>query len=297
MSKWVVVAPPSRAMMAMEFAGLRGYSVIIASVNQFADKNPNFAIPRLHELNKKRVYYFADWSDPHARYVDLCLLWPIAELMPTTLDIVIPFMGSATMERETFEGEIATANVDAKLLSALPAPSKTIHLIDLHTLQNQFYFHGCAVRMHSFCTRLPSSLVDDAVIVFPDEGASKRFKSLFPHNDIAVFSKVRDGDKRILTLVDGDVNNRKTCIIDDLVRTGGTLGECARALRTLGASSVGVFVSHIAFTDHIPDVFTTGLFDFMHTTDSAPPSVIKLIQDTFNVHSIAAVFRPTISQM
>lgn len=63
--------------------------------------------------------YLADWSTPALRYYDMCVLIPIAEIGPASFTIVVPFFPTATMEREIFEGSVATANVDAKLLSSL----------------------------------------------------------------------------------------------------------------------------------------------------------------------------------
>ena len=57
---------------------------------------------------------------------------------------MVPFFATATMEREVFEGSVATANVDAKLLSGLQGMPHIV-TVDLHTMQNQFFFHGCTL--------------------------------------------------------------------------------------------------------------------------------------------------------
>jgi hypothetical protein len=51
-----------------------------------------------------------------------------------------------TMERVVVEGEVATANTLARLLSSLPPCGKTTRVMfyDLHTLQNRFYLR-CAL--------------------------------------------------------------------------------------------------------------------------------------------------------
>ena len=67
-------------------------------------------------------------------------LVPMAELGPASFTIIVPFFATGTMEREVFEGNVATANVDAKLLSSLQGMPHIVTL-DLHTMQNQFFFH------------------------------------------------------------------------------------------------------------------------------------------------------------
>ena len=70
----------------------------------------------------------------------------------------------------------------------------------------------------------------DVVIAYPDEGAMKRFHTFFEAFDEVVCTKVRQGDKRLVTLKEGEPEGKHVVIVDDLVQSGGTLIECARAL-------------------------------------------------------------------
>ena len=66
-------------------------------------------------------------------------------------------------------------------------------------------------------------------IAFPDDGAAKRFSSMFQGLgfEIVTCGKTRgDGDKRLVTIQDGDCVGKNVVIVDDLVQTGGTLFEC-----------------------------------------------------------------------
>lgn len=47
-----------------------------------------------------------------------------------------------------------------------------------------------------------------------------------------ICTKVRDGDKRIVRLKEGEPKGRHVVIIDDLVQSGGTLIECQKLLKT-----------------------------------------------------------------
>jgi phosphoribosylpyrophosphate synthetase len=88
-------------------------------------------------------------------------------------------------------------------------------------------------------------------VAFPDEGACKRFSHIFveafPDWPIVICGKVRDGEKRIVTIQDGDPKDLHVIIVDDLVQTGGTLIECAGALKRAGAASVSAYVTHAVF--------------------------------------------------
>ena len=62
---------------------------------------------------------------------------------------------------------------------------------------------------------------NNTAIVFPDEGASKRFGNLFSNDfDIIVCSKIRHNDERIVTIREGDPRGKHVIIVDDLVQTG-----------------------------------------------------------------------------
>jgi len=57
-------------------------------------------------------------------------------------------------------------------------------------------------------------------IAFPDEGALKRFGNFFPEYEIILCSKVREGDKRVVSVREGSPTGRHVLIVDDLVKTG-----------------------------------------------------------------------------
>ena len=62
------------------------------------------------------------------------------------------------------------------------------------------------------------------MIAFPDDGAHKRFGKMFQSYPNVICIKVREGDKRIVTIKEGQeyVKDAHVFIIDDLVKTGNT---------------------------------------------------------------------------
>lgn len=301
MSASLVFTRKSRSRIASDKA-------IIVDDSHFADGEPNFFIPDLEEVTGRCVVYYADWSTPKERYNDLCFLVAIAETQPSMLRIIIPFSATATMEREVLPGSIATANVDAKLLSALPC-SKQVVMVDLHTLQNKFFFHNTAVRLGSVVPALVEKMMveteiirrnfRDPLILFPDDGALKRFGWMFPKLDIGACAKKRsevvgEEDKRIVVLQDPkQVQGRNVIIADDLVRTGGTLIRCAEAAVAAGARQVGCVVPHAVFPEgsHAKFVGKDRAIHRFITTDSvvgAPEKLEGLGEDSpFEVVSLS----------
>ncbi|GER33253.1 ribose-phosphate pyrophosphokinase [Striga asiatica] len=68
--------------------------------------------------------------------------------------------------------------------------------------------------------------LDKIIIAIPDDGAWKRFHKLLDHFAMVICNKVREGDKRIVRIKEGNPTGCHVVIVDDLVKSGGTLIEC-----------------------------------------------------------------------
>jgi phosphoribosylpyrophosphate synthetase len=161
------------------------------------------------------------------------------------------------MERVDNEGQVPTAKTLAHMLSVIPMAARgpvQLVMFDIHALQERFYFsHQVIPRLLSAIPLLIQTLKSQAEernlrIAFPDEGAYKRFHCLFPQQWPTITCiKVRDGDKRVVRIKEGDPKGGQIVIVDDLVQTGGTLIECAKECLSQGAASVSAFVTHAVF--------------------------------------------------
>jgi len=98
---------------------------------------------------------------------------------------------------------------------------------------------------------------------------------------------VRDGDKRYVTVQDGNGKGQHVVIVDDLVRSGGTLVEAAKAIKAQGATAVSAFVAHACFSQSDESVvrrFLRGgvhasVFKTFWVTNSIPSVTSKLPKD------------------
>ncbi len=63
-----------------------------------------------------------------------------------------------------------------------------------------------------------------------------------------ICTKVRDGDKRIVRLKEGEPRGRHVVIVDDLVQSGGTLRECQKLLSSqVLHMHESLFLPHVIF--------------------------------------------------
>jgi phosphoribosylpyrophosphate synthetase len=252
--------PTAAAVQGATFTSVDGLFRYVKSVfGKFPDSTPDIELGGFtpHNLvDGSDVVFFASFHTPEATLCSLHALIVLLQSHVKSMTIVAPFFPFATMERVEKEGVVATANTTAFLLSSLPScgPPTKLVVYDLHTEQNRFYFHGTMLpsmqtAMPLFLRRVPEFDRIDYVF-FPDAGAHKRFGRRFRDFKTGYFDKVRRGDQRVLTLAGGaheyDYKGARIMLIDDLVRTGGTLRGAAAVLKTMGAAWVGACCTHAA---------------------------------------------------
>jgi len=229
----------------------------VVSWKSFEDGFPNIMIEKVEKLCNRHCLFLADFLNPADMFHQLSLIYSLPGYWVKSLTVILPYFPTGTMERVDYEGQIATAKTLARMLSAIPlCSSGPIRLViyDIHALQERFYFGDNIIPILESATslitdRLATHHGDEKItIAFPDEGAQKRFGNRFPSYEQVICSKVRtSADGRKVTIKEGDVTGRHCFIIDDLVKTGGTLIECKNALLHAGASGVSAFVTHAVF--------------------------------------------------
>ena len=245
-------------------------------------------------MRDRHVAFLASFHSPGVIFEQLSIIYALPKMFVASFTVVLPFFPTGTAERVEFEGEIATAFTLARILSNVPlcrgGPCDLV-IFDIHALQERFYFGDNVAP--NFCTGVPLLIRElrlmadgmNVVIAYPDEGAWKRFHRLFESFPEVICTKVRDGDKRIVRLKEGAPANRHVVIVDDLVQSGGTLVECARALQAAGAAKVSAYVTHAVFPGRTWERFATPLpgdgpavgrdavFTHFWITDSCPTTV------------------------
>lgn len=287
------------------------FSIIDVQWEFFDDGSPNFRIPEIARVAGKPVIFVADFSNESRIFNQLQVLVVLLQSHITELTLVIPFFSHGTMERVTGPGVVATANTTATILSGLPScgPPTKVVLYDLHTLQSQFLFRGSTVPALFDLMGAPAvnlgvpsilqhAIEPDDIIVFPDDGAKKRYTFLDNlENNTVTCAKTRNGDRRVVKFVHGDdvLDQQSSCVIvDDIINTGGTLRACAQILWERNVRSVKVFAIHGVFSN---DESTTKLCDSVdkvcvtntvprvhHVAEQHPKIVVIDISDTMTHH-------------
>ena len=265
---------------------------------------PHLFIENTHDLQFNDVMFLASFHSPLVVFEQISAMYALARYGCRSLRVIVPFFPTGTMERVEVVGEVATAATLARMLSMVPhcagGPAQYVFL-DIHALQEQFYFSDEVIVLLKSCiklllkalSRLPST--DKVVIVFPDDGAFKRFNKKFSSFPTVICHKLRlQQDVRVVEIRDGleFVPGAHCIIVDDLVKSGGTLFECAAVLLKAGAQKVSAYVTHGVFpNDSYKKFFHSSnpkvKFDTFWVTDTIPTVACRLIEPPFKVLSIA----------
>ncbi|KAM6549808.1 hypothetical protein CsatB_021484 [Cannabis sativa] len=269
----------------------------------FADGFPNIFINNAQDLRGQHVAFLASFSSQAVIFEQLSVIYALPRLFVASFTLVLPFFPTGSFERMEEEGDVATAFTLARMLTNIPisrgGPTSLV-IYDIHALQERFYFGDHVLPV--FETGIPLlkqrlhqlSDSDKIVIAFPDDGAWKRFHKQLDHFPTVVCAKVREGDKRIVRIKEGNPSGCHVVIVDDLVQSGGTLIECQKVLAAHGAAKVSAYVTHGVFPKRSWERFTHNndcsekAFAYFWITDSCPMTVKDIANKApFEVISLA----------
>ena len=259
--------------------------------DKFSDTQPNIRFEHQSQLENKRVVFFMSVYDMSNLFTQLSMIKVLPRQFIKSLDIYICYYSVGTMERVDEEGILATADTLANIISSCMESCKegkpTIHIYDIHTLQNRFIgfdYNKVQVKLHSGIPLLKSVISSNSIIVFPDDGAYKRFGRDFNTYKTIICSKVRNGNSRHITIKDKinfplDETNiiyDEVVIVDDLVQSGGTLIECKKALEVFGYTNISAYTTHSVFPNQGWNKIISNGFKKFYTTNSIPEVVEHL---------------------
>jgi len=162
---------------------------------------------------------------------------------------VIPYFGYARQDRKV----VPRTSISAKLVSNLitKAGADRVVTVDLHAGQVQGFFDIPVDNL--FCTPIFARHVKkniksrNIICVAPDVGGTERARALGKSLDVglAIVDKRRPapGKSQVMNVI-GNVKDKTCIIVDDIIDSGGTIINSAKALKDRGAKEVYVYITH-----------------------------------------------------
>jgi len=162
---------------------------------------------------------------------------------------VIPYFGYARQDRKV----APRTSISAKLVSNLitKAGADRVVTVDLHAGQIQGFFDIPVDNLFAtpiFARHVKKKIKSKNLIcVAPDVGGTERARALgkILNVGLAIVDKRRPkpGQSQVMNII-GDVKGKTWIIVDDIIDSGGTIVNAAKALKDRGAKEVYVYITH-----------------------------------------------------
>jgi phosphoribosylpyrophosphate synthetase len=285
--KHILVYHPSMEYLASKI--IKNYEVFNLPVmwDRFDDSTPNIRFLPL--IKNKNITFLLNCLDLNIMIDQLILLQSLLNEGVKNCNIFIPYYAVATMERSDKPGVVPSANCLAKIISGFITGKIEIYLFDVHSIVERYYFNDKVIlnyvtgldllfnkiSFNSFPSNEKSKI---DCVCFPDDGAYKRFYSFFPSSvPMIICKKIRKGDDRIID-VSNILNTKRTefnsiLIVDDIIRTGNTLIECAKVIKEKFKCPLYIYTTHSLLNESTVCKFTNELFVKIFITNSTQPSI------------------------
>ncbi|WP_328283811.1 ribose-phosphate pyrophosphokinase [Buchnera aphidicola] len=191
---------------------------------------------------------------------------------------VIPYFGYARQDRRIRSSRVPiTAKVIADFLSNVGV--NRILTIDLHSEQIQGFFN-IPIDNISSSTILLKNLLEykffNPIFVSPDIGGiirTREIAKLLFDSEIAIIDKRRpSANKSQVMNIIGKVKNRDCILIDDIIDTGTTLYNAAKALKKNGANRIFAYATHPIFSGQAEKNLKKSYIDNIIICDTIPLS-------------------------
>ena len=204
----------------------------------------------------------------------LIMLDALRRASPNRITAVIPYFGYARQDRKDQPRVPITAKLVANILDS--AGANRVLTLDLHAGQIQGFFDIPLDHLYSiniFLDYFKKIKLNGLVIVSPDVGGikmarayAKRFRA-----GLAIVDKRRNSpDTTEVMHILGEVEGKNVILVDDIIATGSSLVEAAKALKKAGAKKIFGAITHGVLSGNAIEKVNKSLIDSLIITDSIP---------------------------
>jgi ribose-phosphate pyrophosphokinase len=250
-----IIAGNANPVLAQEIADYSFAPLLPTKISTFADGE--ISVEFLDNIRGEDVFVIQSTSTPvNNSLMELLIMIDAAKRSSAKrITAVIPYFGYARQDRKSASRTPITAKLVANLLTT--AGADRVLTMDLHAGQIQGFFD---IPVDDLTSRLVFAkdikrnvgTEDGTVFVSPDAGGvvrARKFADMF-HADIAIVDKMRPsaGKSEVMNLI-GDVTGKHAILVDDIIDSGGTLCNAAKAIMDAGALSVRAYITHGVLSD------------------------------------------------
>jgi ribose-phosphate pyrophosphokinase len=190
------------------------------------------------------------------------------------INVVIPYYGYGRQDRKV----TPRAPISAKLVADLieTAGATRVLAMDLHVGQIQGFFNIPVDHLFALPAQLTyfRNVKESVVVVSPDAGGVERareFAKRLKNASIAIIDKRREkaNISKVMHIV-GDVKDKVTILLDDMIDTGGTIVQAAEAIVRDGASRVYACCTHAVLSGNAAERINNSPLHELVITNTIP---------------------------
>lgn len=186
--------------------------------------------------------------------------------------LIVDYFPHARMDRVKNPEDVFTLKVFCKMLNDMNFDK--VICLDVHSnvtpaLVNNLQVDSPKAHIENVLTTIGT---ENLTLFFPDEGAQKRYGGMFKDIPQAFGIKKRNWETQKIEnyMVVGaeNITRKRVLIIDDICSYGNTFVKAAESLKKIGAEEIYLYVSHCEDAVSKGNVFTSGYFNGIFTTNS-----------------------------
>jgi len=268
-----LIAGNSNRSLAEAISAYLDVALTKASIRRFSDMEVFVEI--LDNMRGEDVFVVQSTSYPaNDNLMELLVtLDALRRASARRITAVIPYYGYARQDRKTGPRTPISAKLVANLITT--AGANRVLTLDLHAGQIQGFFDIPTDNLYAepvFSTDIRKAFNgSDLVIVSPDVGGVVRARAIAKRldADLAIIDKRRDraNQSEVMNII-GEIEGRRTIVVDDIVDTAGTLCNAAAALKDHGAASVHAYITHGVLSGTAVNRIGTSPLERLVITDS-----------------------------
>jgi len=215
---------------------------------------------------------------------------------------VIPYYGYARQDRKVQPRVPISAKMVADLITAVG--TNRVLTVDLHAGQIQGFFNIPVDNLYAAPVLVDyikkKYVSDNLVIVSPDAGGVERARAFAKRLNcsIAIIDKRREkaNECEVMNVI-GDVVNKDTLLLDDMVDTAGTMAQAAKALIEQGAKRVSAACTHAVLSGAAIERINNSAMEELIVTNTIPLDSKMALCKKLTVLSIASLLGDAIKRI
>jgi len=244
-----------------------------AAVEKFSDGETCVKINE--NIRGSDIFVFQPTFPPASNLMELLIMIDaVRRASARRVTAVIPYYGFQRQDRKDQPRVPITAKLVANLITT--AGADRVMTMDLHSAQIQGFFdipfdhlYAAPVLVDYYLRRQ----ISNVVVVAPDIGSVKMARAYAKRlsASLAIVDKRRPRPDAVEMMnVIGEVDGKNVVIFDDIVSTGSTLVEAAKALKEAGAEEIYAAATHGVLCGNAGQLIADSPVKELVVTDSIP---------------------------